>query len=72
MIFELMGNEKNKKGFFILNFTIKNKLSIGRGLNVDLRIPEISVSRFHASICFSNGNFYLEDTKSKYGSLVLI
>ncbi len=72
MIIELMGKENNKKALHILNFTCKNKLSIGRGLNVDMRIPEISVSRFHAAISFVNGNFYLEDTNSKYGSLVLI
>ncbi|MFN9910256.1 MAG: FHA domain-containing protein [bacterium] len=39
----------------ILKFLTKNKLSIGRGLNVDMRIPEISVSRNHASIQYING-----------------
>jgi pSer/pThr/pTyr-binding forkhead associated (FHA) protein len=37
-----------------------------------MRVPEISVSRNHASIYFENGNFFIEDTKSKYGTLVLI
>ena len=50
IIIELMGKENDKKALHILSFINKNKLSIGRGLNVDMRIPEISVSRFHASI----------------------
>jgi hypothetical protein len=45
---------------------------MGRGLNVDMRIPEISVSRNHANITYSNGHFYLQDNASKYGSLVLV
>lgn len=72
IIIELMGKENSKKALHILKFITKNKLSIGRGLNVDMRIPEISVSRNHATITFINGNFYIEDTNSKYGSLVLI
>jgi pSer/pThr/pTyr-binding forkhead associated (FHA) protein len=69
---ELLGKENSKKALHILKFLTKNKLSIGRGLNVDMRIPEISVSRNHASIHYSNGEFFIEDTNSKYGSLVLI
>jgi pSer/pThr/pTyr-binding forkhead associated (FHA) protein len=37
-----------------------------------MRVPEISVSRNHATIYFENGNFYIDDTNSKYGTLVLI
>ena len=44
---------------FILIFNSKNKISLGRGLNIDVRIPEISVSRFHANINYNNGHFYL-------------
>jgi len=56
----------------ILRFDNKNKLTLGRGLNVDMRIPEISVSRCHSDITYENGNFYLNDNSSKYGTLVLI
>ena len=55
-----------------MKFLTKNKITIGRGLNVDMRVPEISVSRNHATIYFENGNFYIDDTNSKYGTLVLI
>ena len=55
-----------------MKFDNRNKLTLGRGLSVDMRIPEISVSRCHANITYSKGNFFLNDNSSKYGTLVLI
>lgn len=49
------------EGFFIL----------GRGHESDLRISDISVSRQHAKIFMKNNKFYMEDLKSKFGTLVL-
>ena len=49
------------------NFYIK-----GRGHECDIRISDISVSRLHAIIRFSSGNYYLEDNSAKFGTLVLI
>lgn len=37
-----------------------------------MRINDISVSRFHASITFSYGCFYLHDNASKFGTVVLV
>ena len=74
IVLEIIGKEnikkglKYKKGIFILKFDKKNKLSLGRGLNIDVRIPEISVSRLHANISYNNGNFFLQDNSSKYGT----
>jgi pSer/pThr/pTyr-binding forkhead associated (FHA) protein len=44
---------------------------LGRGHESDVRISDISVSRSHAKISFKNKNFILEDTGSKFGTLVL-
>lgn len=44
---------------------------LGRGHESDVRISDISVSRSHAKISFRNKNFILEDTGSKFGTLVL-
>lgn len=68
----MFNKENNKKGFHILKFDKKDHLILGRGLSVDMRVPEISVSRNHASITYQDGNFYLKDCGSKYGTLVLI
>jgi pSer/pThr/pTyr-binding forkhead associated (FHA) protein len=44
---------------------------LGRGHESDVRISDISVSRSHAKICMKDKKFYLEDTGSKFGTLVL-
>ena len=49
--------------------TIENRLSrIGRGMNNDLVIPNDTVSGFHATIEYREGNFYLEDQRSTNGT----
>ncbi len=48
-------------------------MKIGRGHDSDLRIPDISVSRLHASIRRdSRGNVIVEDNTSKFGTLMLV
>ena len=39
---------------------------------MDVRITDISVSRAHAFINYYNGNFYVMDNGSKFGTLALI
>jgi pSer/pThr/pTyr-binding forkhead associated (FHA) protein len=46
-------------------------VSIGRGTDNDLRVTDISVSRVHAFIKKNaNGDYYLTDNTSKFGTLV--
>ena len=46
-------------------------IKVGRGHDVDIRVTDISVSRFHAKINRSqNGEFYVEDNRSKFGTLI--
>jgi len=63
-------SRNSRVGVYIIGMTPDSSLRIGRGHDSDIRIPDISVSRFHASIHFSNGNFYLEDNISKFGTLI--
>ena len=44
---------------------------LGRGHESDVRISDISVSRQHARITYKDKKFILEDTGSKFGTLVL-
>jgi pSer/pThr/pTyr-binding forkhead associated (FHA) protein len=44
---------------------------LGRGHESDVRISDISVSRQHARITYKDRKFILEDTGSKFGTLVL-
>lgn len=62
----------NVRGLHILSFANKTQLKIGRGHECDLRIPDVSISRLHATIRFVDGEFRLEDQGSKFGTLIAI
>lgn len=48
----------------------KPKITIGRGLNVDLTINDPLVSRLHCSLEFKDGAWYLHDLNSRNGTYV--
>ena len=52
----------------------KNFIKVGRGHETDIRVTDISVSRFHARInrSITTGEFFVEDNKSKFGTLVQV
>lgn len=46
---------------------------MGRGLESDVRVTDISVSRSHADIQWSpKGDCYIKDTMSKFGTFLMI
>ncbi len=45
----------------------KEKFMIGRGSNVDLRLPDPSVSRNHAVVILRDGTYYIKDLGSTNG-----
>lgn len=48
-----------------------NCIRVGRGHDADIRVTDISVSRFHARINRNeDGEFFVEDNKSKFGTLM--
>ncbi|CAD8077596.1 unnamed protein product [Paramecium primaurelia] len=49
-----------------------NLISIGRGHISEVRCQDISVSRNHAHISFNNDNWWIQDQKSKFGTLRII
>lgn len=61
------------KVIHVVNMQKTDEARIGRGHDVDVRITDISVSRLHALIKkTSNGYFYVQDNRSKFGTLTLI
>ena len=46
------------------------ELLLGRVSSLDIRITDASVSRVHSKVSFINGNFYIKDVDSKFGTLV--
>ena len=73
IILESMRVDKHHiKYIHIISFVDKNVINIGRASDCDFLIQELSVSRFHCILHRYKGELYLEDNKSKFGSLILI
>ena len=74
VIFEKLSNEDDKyKTLYMLSLDKNNKLlKIGRAKDNELCIPEASISRNHCGLFFQNNILLLEDTNSKFGTLILI
>ena len=73
-VFPLTDNNKYR---YIVKFNKKNEMNIGRGLNNQLVLNEITVSRNHCLFKLQknkNGNYeiIMEDEISKFGTLILV
>jgi hypothetical protein len=72
IILETNLNAKSStKGIHMISMSVVASVKLGRGHESDIKIPDISVSRCHAMINFRDGEFFLEDNASKFGTLVL-
>lgn len=59
------------RGIFVISLSGKKVLKLGRGHESDVRIADVSISRWHATVSFTeSGQFILEDHGSKFGTLV--
>lgn len=56
----------------VIDMKERDYIRVGRGHEADIRVTDISVSRFHARInrYHATGEFYVEDNKSKFGTLI--
>ncbi|EUD67740.1 hypothetical protein C922_01929 [Plasmodium inui San Antonio 1] len=63
---------QTSKGVHLISFADKKHLKLGRGHESDVRIPDVSISRYHATIKYEKGLFKLEDHNSKFGTLVAL
>lgn len=63
--------KKNVKFIYVINFKNQgDSYTLGRANEADIRLNDVSISRFHAKILLKNGTFYLTDNNSKFGTLV--
>lgn len=62
--------ESTAKAVHILDLGAQSQFTIGRRVNNDISITDISVSRKHAGISYiaAEGRVYLEDSDSKFGT----
>ena len=73
IVLESMKVDKEKEKYIhIISFDNKYNINMGRSNECDLSIAELSVSRYHCMIHKEEGELYLEDNSSKFGTLVLI
>lgn len=49
-----------------------NEFKIGRSVDTDMKIADISVSRIHSYIKIKNGKLFVEDNGAKFGTLLKI
>ena len=72
-VLESMRADNHKAKFIhIISFDKKNCINIGRANECELSISELSVSRFHCIIHKDEGDLFLEDNSSKFGTLILL
>lgn len=74
IVFENIMHEKNSSRFInvVMPDETKPDFVLGRGHEADIYITDISVTRRHAVLRYAQGGFYMEDNKSKFGTLVLV
>ena len=71
-IIEGISPHGNNRGMHSVTLRNNESVMLGRGHDSHIRIADISVSRCHAKIKYSQGNFILEDNNSKFGTLVQV
>ena len=74
LVMESLPLEKNtSRTIHVLGFSEEKKsFNMGRGHESEVRVNDISVSRCHAIIKYQPEGLYVEDNKSKFGTLVLL
>ena len=56
----------------LISFDNKYTINMGRANECELSIAELSVSRYHCMIHKEDGELFLEDNSSKFGTLILV
>jgi pSer/pThr/pTyr-binding forkhead associated (FHA) protein len=73
ILFESIGNKhenRDERWLHLVSSEENSSIRIGRGHDCEIRITDISVSRKHAEIVLKDGDFYIADTKAKFGTLI--
>ncbi len=68
----VLESEQTPREVHVVSLQSNGTAIIGRNHECDLRINDNTVSRTHAFLRFIDGDYYLEDNDSKFGTLVQI
>lgn len=71
---QIKDNNFNNKYIHVISLLNEDEIIIGRGIDADIRINDISVSRSHSSLKFDfqKKNLLIKDLGSKFGTSILI
>ena len=72
IVLETVEEEEAMRTRHVISFNEKHCVTLGRGLDSDVRINDISVSRAHALLLYDRGHFLIQDSGSKFGTSLLI
>lgn len=73
VIFESFELINNKKIIYIISFDKKDKITIGRSQNSDMKISDVTISRIHSILLRTKDNkILIKDACSKFGTLILL
>ena len=72
LVMESLPLERNSsRTVHMLVFDGQTRFKMGRGHDSEVRVNDISVSRCHAIINYKPNGIFIEDNRSKFGTLVL-
>ena len=60
------------RGLHVCSLAVNNECKLGRGHESNIRIGHVSISRWHATIKYSDGEFLISDHESKFGTLIAL
>jgi pSer/pThr/pTyr-binding forkhead associated (FHA) protein len=70
IVLENILEKRENRNMYIITLKDKNMIKVGRSNDSDVRMTDISISRNHASISIINNEYYIDDSGSKFGTLV--
>lgn len=65
-------DKSNARGVYLIQCSGNEIFKLGRGHESDIKFFDISVSRVHAMLEYSDGKYVIRDHKSKFGTLVYL
>lgn len=70
---EIVNNDEDDlSSIHMIKLNLANSLSLGRALRNDIRVNDITLSRFHCEFKANKYGLFIQDFKSKFGSLVML
>lgn len=70
MILEQVVKDDQEKTLILVMFKDKASLKVGRSNDSDVRLSDISISRYHANLHLLQNFIYIDDNDSKFGTLL--